>query len=68
MAITRLKNGSIAVDKEQKSAGRNVYLCYKRVCVEKAQRRKGKNGLQHGLKMPIAQEIWDTIKKMTNNQ
>ncbi len=68
LAITRLKNGDIVVDKEQKSAGRSVYLCYKMSCMEKARKRKGKNGLQYGLKVPIAQEIWETIQTIFNDQ
>lgn len=64
LAITRLKNGDLVVDKEQKAAGRSVYLCYKKACLNKARKRKGKNALEYGLKVPIANIIWETIEQL----
>lgn len=68
LAVTRLKNGAIVVDKEQKIAGRSVYLCYKPVCMGKARKRKGQNALQYGLKRPILPDIWENIEKIINDQ
>lgn len=82
LAITRLKNGDMVVDKdaplwrsnrltelslalkEHKAAGRSVYLCYKKSCMDKARKRKGKNAVEYGLKVPVANIVWETIEQL----
>ena len=63
LAVTRLKNGVVAVDLEQVLDGRSAYLCRKGACLKKARDRKGKNGLEYGLKVKILPEIWLELEK-----
>ena len=64
LAITRLKNGVVVVDMEQKAAGRSVYLCYKKSCIDKTRKRKDKNALEYGLKVRIPDTVWNTIEQI----
>ena len=62
LAITRLKGGVVVLNFEHSAAGRSVYLCCKAACFKKARNRKGKNGLEYGLKLKIAPQIWTELE------
>jgi predicted RNA-binding protein YlxR (DUF448 family) len=68
LAVTRLKNGEVLVNADHKKAGRSVYLCRKMECLKKARDRKGKNGLEYGLKVKIPQEIWKELEDRLKKQ
>lgn len=61
VAVTRLKDGSVVVNLEQKLDGRSAYLCRKVECLKKARKGKRKNGLEFGLKVKVPPEIWSEL-------
>ena len=66
LAVTRLKAGVVVLNLEHSAAGRSVYLCCKAACFKKAHSRKGKNGLEYGLKVKIAPQIWAELEAKCN--
>lgn len=67
LAITKLKNGEIVVNiyktGTKTASGRSVYLCFNPACLKIAKTRKGKNGLEFGLKTKIPENIWVDVEK-----
>jgi len=64
LAITRLKDGSVIVNKDQNEKGRSVYICQNPVCLKKARGKKGKSALEYGLKVSIPENVWEALEKL----
>lgn len=61
-AVTRLKDGTIAVNSDHKYAGRSAYLCRNKFCLAKSRDRKGRDGLSHTLKVRVPATIWAELE------
>lgn len=64
LAVTRLKNGEVIVNPDHQKAGRSAYLCKNIVCLRRVRDRKGKNGLEYGLKVKIPDSVWEELQKI----
>lgn len=64
LAVTRLKNGDVIVNPDRKKSGRSAYLCKKPECLRRVHNRKGKNGLEYGLKVKIPDSVWEELQKI----
>lgn len=63
LAVTKEKNGLVAINVDGKISGRSAYLCRNKQCISKASHRKGKDGLEFTLKTKIAPGIWNELEK-----
>ncbi|OIO53374.1 hypothetical protein COT40_01535 [Candidatus Peregrinibacteria bacterium CG08_land_8_20_14_0_20_41_10] len=65
LKITRLKNQTIKIIfplvKEMGESGRSVYLCPKTGCFDKCFKRKGKDGVEYGLKVKVDDKTRNSI-------
>jgi predicted RNA-binding protein YlxR (DUF448 family) len=64
IAVTRLKDDSVVLNKDFKLSGRSAYLCDSLKCLGKVRDRKGKSGLEYALKVKIPQKIWAELGKV----
>jgi predicted RNA-binding protein YlxR (DUF448 family) len=64
VAVTRLKDGTVLLNVDQKLSGRSAYICRLEKCLNNARNRKGKNGLEFVLKVKIPDKIWADIEKI----
>ncbi len=66
LAVTRLKSGEVVVNFGHKFVGRSVYLCRNQKCLKKAKMRKGKNGVEFGLKVKAEESLWRELERVVN--
>jgi len=68
VAVTRLKDGKVEVNAENKLYGRSAYLCRNKFCLAKARDRKGRDGLSYGLKVKVPDDVWTELDELIRNQ
>lgn len=64
LAVVRLKDGTVAIAKDENIYGRSAYLCRNKLCIEKARGKKGRNMLSINLKTNVPSAVWDEIAKL----
>ena len=62
--ILKTENEGIIIDTTGKKNGRGAYICPDSQCLHKAITSKG---LERSFKMPIEQQIYDSLKKELEN-
>jgi predicted RNA-binding protein YlxR (DUF448 family) len=67
LAVTKLKDGLVKVNADNKLSGRSAYLCRNKFCLAKARARKGRDGLSFGLKVKVPDDIWKELEKLIGN-
>lgn len=60
MRVLKTTEDEIVLDLTGKKNGRGAYLCFSKECFKKAVKSKG---LERSLKMPIPQEVYETLEK-----
>lgn len=60
MRILKTMENEVVLDVTGKKNGRGAYLCRSKSCFEKAVKSKG---LERSLKMPIPQEVYESLEK-----
>lgn len=58
--ILKTTDDEVVLDATGKKNGRGAYLCLSKECLNQAIKSKG---LERSLKMPIPQEVYDSLKK-----
>lgn len=59
--VVKTPDGEIKIDSTGKMSGRGAYLCKNRDCLQKAIKSRG---LERSLKIPIDEEIKDSLSEM----
>ena len=67
LAVTRLKDGSVAINADNSLSGRSAYLCRNKFCIAKAKNRKGKDGVSYSLKVKVGGEVWTELERIIGN-
>lgn len=60
MRVLKTTDNEIVLDVTGKKNGRGAYLCFSKECLEKAMKNKG---LERSLKMPIPQEVYESLER-----
>lgn len=60
MRVLKTTEDEIVLDLTGKKNGRGAYLCFSKECFKKAVKSKG---LERSLKMPIPQEVYESLEK-----
>ena len=58
--ILKTTEDELMIDATSKKNGRGAYICRSMECLEKAQKSKG---LERSLKMPVPQDVYETLRK-----
>ena len=58
--VLKTTDDQIILDATGKKNGRGAYLCFSKECLQKAMKSKG---LEHSLKMPIPQEVYESLER-----
>ncbi|RZS92834.1 hypothetical protein EV209_2907 [Cuneatibacter caecimuris] len=58
--ILKTTEDELMIDATGKKNGRGAYICRSMECLEKAQKSKG---LERSLKMPVPQDVYETLRK-----
>ena len=60
MRVLKTTEDEVVLDLTGKKNGRGAYLCFSKECFKKAVKNKG---LERSLKMPIPQEVYESLEK-----
>ncbi|NCB94227.1 MAG: YlxR family protein [Clostridia bacterium] len=60
MRVLKTTDNEIILDTTGKKNGRGAYLCFSKECLRNAMKNKG---LERSLKMPIPQEVYESLEK-----
>jgi predicted RNA-binding protein YlxR (DUF448 family) len=60
MRVLKTTENEIVLDTTGKKNGRGAYLCFSKECLKNAMKNKG---LERSLKMPIPQEVYESLEK-----
>lgn len=63
LRIVRSPPGDIVLDTGNGVPGRGVYICRKKVCLEKMTQKKRRGSLSHFLKINIPDAFFETIQQ-----
>ncbi|MCI5510723.1 MAG: YlxR family protein [Oliverpabstia sp.] len=58
--VLKTTDDQIILDATGKKNGRGAYLCFSKECLQKAMKGKG---LERSLKMPIPQEVYESLER-----
>lgn len=58
--VLKTTDDQIILDATGKKNGRGAYLCFSKECLQKAMKSKG---LERSLKMPIPQEVYESLER-----
>ena len=58
--VLKTTNNEIVLDTTGKKNGRGAYLCFSKECLKNAMKSKG---LERSLKMPIPQEVYESLER-----
>ncbi|MCI6996043.1 MAG: YlxR family protein [Eubacterium sp.] len=58
--VLKTMDDQIILDATGKKNGRGAYLCFSKECLQKAMKSKG---LERSLKMPIPQEVYESLER-----
>ena len=58
--VLKTMDDQIILDATGKKNGRGAYLCFSKECLQKAMKGKG---LERSLKMPIPQEVYESLER-----
>ena len=58
--VLKTTDDQIILDATGKKHGRGAYLCFSKECLQKAMKGKG---LERSLKMPIPQEVYESLER-----
>ena len=58
--VLKTTDDQIILDATGKKNGRGGYLCFSKECLQKAMKSKG---LERSLKMPIPQEVYESLER-----
>ena len=58
--VLKTTDDQIIMDATGKKNGRGAYLCFSKECLQKAMKGKG---LERSLKMPIPQEVYESLER-----
>ena len=60
MRVLKTTEDAIVLDTTGKKTGRGAYLCFSKECLKNAMKSKG---LERSLKMPIPQNVYESLEK-----
>ena len=60
MRVLKTTEDAIVLDTTGKKNGRGAYLCFSKECLKNAMKSKG---LERSLKMPIPQDVYESLEK-----
>ena len=60
MRVLKTTEDAIVLDTTGKKNGRGAYLCFSKECLKNAMKSKG---LERSLKMPIPQNVYESLEK-----
>ena len=58
--VLKTTDDQIILDATGKKNGRGAYLCFSKECLQKAMKSRG---LERSLKMPIPQEVYESLER-----
>ena len=60
LRVLKTTDNEIVLDTTGKKNGRGAYLCFSKECLKNAMKSKG---LERSLKMPIPQEVYESLER-----